>query len=325
VKGDTTAGKNTQLKFNVHTPVSEPATNGGGCSAADDAAHKCHDHFSKIVPITTAWTRVNIKWADLKQNCPSTLPAGYNPAKEILTMSFSVANAKAGYDFWIDNFTFDAGDLTSNGFGDIVSQATFNELWFTTPTNGAPIDQRNPFYTYNDLVSVAGGYAGFCSTGADANLHRMEAAAFLANIGHETDSLHLVEETCGGTNACNYDGGANYHGRGPIQLTGLGNYNAAGAGIGVASLGSNPAQVSTNAQIAWKTGFWFWMTQAGAGSQAAHFGIGAGSFGNTIQSINGALECGGRNAAAVANRVKLYTRFCYYLGIDPGAMAGLGC
>jgi hypothetical protein len=44
---------------------------------------------------------------------------------------------------------------------------------------------------------------------------------------------------------------------------------------------------------------------------------GAG-FGQTIRSINGSLECDGRNPAQVQSRVSTYQRFAQILGVDPG-------
>lgn len=44
-----------------------------------------------------------------------------------------------------------------------------------------------------------------------------------------------------------------------------------------------------------------------------------GSFGETIRTINGALECGGRNPAQVQSRIDAYLRFCRLLGVDPGS------
>ncbi len=41
-------------------------------------------------------------------------------------------------------------------------------------------------------------------------------------------------------------------------------------------------------------------------------------FGETIRSINGALECGGRNPAQVQSRVGNYRRFTAVLGVAPG-------
>ncbi len=49
---------------------------------------------------------------------------------------------------------------------------------------------------------------------------------------------------------------------------------------------------------------------------------GAG-FGQTIRSINGSLECDGKNPAQVQSRVSAYQRFAQVLGVSPGA--GLYC
>jgi hypothetical protein len=44
---------------------------------------------------------------------------------------------------------------------------------------------------------------------------------------------------------------------------------------------------------------------------------GAG-FGQTIRSINGSLECDGKNPAQVQSRVDNYQRFTQILGVSPG-------
>jgi hypothetical protein len=49
---------------------------------------------------------------------------------------------------------------------------------------------------------------------------------------------------------------------------------------------------------------------------------GAG-FGETIRSINGALECNGANPAQVQSRIDKYRAFTQVLGVDPGP--DLGC
>jgi chitinase len=286
---------------------------------------KCYDHYATYVEVKGDWTRYNIKWTDFKQNCASNLPAGYNPAQYVIGISFSTPDPAKGFDYMIDNITLEPGDLEahSNGISDIVTKDTFEEMWMSGMTS-----LKNPFYTYEDMVAAAGGYAGFCTTG-DSTTRRFECAAFFANVGHETDSLGIIDENCNaaGKNCAVYDGGANYHGRGPIQLTGVGNYNAAGSALGVGDLGSNPGQLSTNAPLAWKTGFWFWMTMAGAGSASGHANItagGASKFGETIRSINGAVECGGQQPSQIQNRIRLFKHFSYMFGLDPGDV-GLGC
>ena len=52
--------------------------------------------------------------------------------------------------------------------------------------------------------------------------------------------------------------------------------------------------METNSAVAWKVGLWYWNTQTGPGSMTPHDAIAGGpGFGETIRSINGALECGG--------------------------------
>jgi chitinase len=47
------------------------------------------------------------------------------------------------------------------------------------------VPNRNPLYTYDNLVTAAQKYQQFCNEGTDEQRKR-EAAAFLANIAHET-------------------------------------------------------------------------------------------------------------------------------------------
>jgi hypothetical protein len=143
LKGDPAAGNN-QVKFSLHSPVSEPEP-GGGCSTADVAANKCYDHFAKVIPVTDQWVRHNLVWADLRQNCPTD--ASYVPQAEILTLSFSILNPAGGFDFWVDNLSFDTGNLPNDGFSEIVPKAMFEEMWQTT-VGTAVVNQRNAFYTY---------------------------------------------------------------------------------------------------------------------------------------------------------------------------------
>jgi len=203
---------------------------------------------------------------------------------------------------------------SSAGIGGVVSETLFNQMF----------PRRNGFYTYQGLVSTAQAYGAFANS-SDITLRKREAAAFLANVGHETGDLVYIEEidksgnycsagSCGGCPAGTYQ----YYGRGPIQLSWNCNYKAAGDSIGVDLLNA-PWRVAQDASIAWKTGVWFWMTQSGAGSQTPHNGILNSGFGETIRSINGSLECGGGNASAVQSRVDRYKRFCDLLGVSYGS------
>ena len=77
----------------------------------------------------------------------------------------------------------------------------FEEMWQTTKGTSV-VNQRNPFYTYEGMVAATAKWPAFCTTGMSEE-RRREAAAFLSNVAHETDSLALVEENgCAADNVC---------------------------------------------------------------------------------------------------------------------------
>jgi len=198
----------------------------------------------------------------------------------------------------------------------VVTEAQFNQMF----------PSRNPFYTYSGLTAALSVYPGFANTGSDT-VKKQEAAAFLANVNHETGGLvHIVEQ-----NQANYPhycdtskpygcpaGQAAYYGRGPIQLSWNFNYKAAGDALGLPLL-TNPSLVQTDASVAWRTGLWYWNTQNGPGTMTPHNAMVNGhGFGQTIRSINGSLECDGRNPAQVQSRVNAYQKFVGILGVPAG-------
>lgn len=226
-----------------------------------------------------------------------------------------------GYDpiistwYW-EPYACDGGSTNpSDGF--VVSEAQFNQMF----------PSRNSFYTYNGLKAALSAYPGFAKTGSDT-VKKQEAAAFLANVNHETGGLvYVVEQnTANYPHYCDWSqsygcpaGQSAYYGRGPIQLSWNFNYKAAGDALGIDLL-HNPNLVQTDASVAWKTGLWYWNTQSGPGTMTPHNAMvnGAG-FGQTIRSINGSLECDGRNPAQVQSRVDSYQRFVQILGTSAGA------
>ncbi|MFF3060634.1 glycoside hydrolase family 19 protein [Streptomyces sp. NPDC057909] len=220
-------------------------------------------------------------------------------------------------DVWADQGSCGGGTDPGTPSGLVVSEAQFNQMF----------PSRNPFYTYSGLTAALSAYPGFANTGSDT-VKRQEAAAFLANVSHETGGLVYVVEQ----NTANYPhycdtgrpygcpaGQSAYYGRGPIQLSWNFNYKAAGDALGIDLLG-NPYLVEQNASVAWKTGLWYWNTQNGPGTMTAHNAMvnGAG-FGETIRSINGSLECNGGNPAQVQSRIDRYRAFVQILGTTPGS------
>ncbi|SMF04512.1 Uncharacterized protein containing chitin-binding domain type 3 [Cellulosimicrobium cellulans J34] len=204
---------------------------------------------------------------------------------------------------------------TSTGF--VVSEAQFNQMF----------PNRNPFYTYQGLVDALSAYPGFATTGG-TEVAKREAAAFLANVNHETGGLVYVKEI----NTANYPhycdasqpygcpaGQSAYYGKGPVQLSWNYNYKAAGDALGIDLL-NNPYLVEQDSAVAWKTGLWFWNTQSGAGTMSGHQAIVSGAgFGESIRSINGSIECNGGNPAQVQSRVTAFQHFAQILGTTTGA------
>ncbi|MFF9641042.1 glycoside hydrolase family 19 protein [Kitasatospora aureofaciens] len=205
---------------------------------------------------------------------------------------------------------------TADPGGFPVSQAQFDQMF----------PNRNPFYTYQGLLDATSAYPGFAATGSDT-VRRQEAAAFLANVSHETGGLVYVveQDTSNYPHYCDTSqpygcpaGQAAYYGRGPIQLSWNFNYKAAGDALGLDLL-NHPDLVQTDPAVAWKTGLWYWNTQNGPGTMTAHDAMVNGrGFGETIRSINGALECNGNNTAQMQHRISLYQGFVQILGTVPG-------
>ncbi len=201
--------------------------------------------------------------------------------------------------------------------GFMVTEAQFNQMF----------PSRNSFYSYSGLVAALSAYSQFATVGSDT-VRKQEAAAFLANVSHETGGLvYIVEQNtanypyyCGWNQPYGCPAGQSaYYGRGPIQLSWNFNYKAAGDALGIDLL-NNPWLVQNDSAVAWKTGIWFWMTSTGAGTMTAHNAmVNSVGFGETIRTINGSLECNGANPAQVQSRVDAYTRFTQILGVPTGS------
>lgn len=213
----------------------------------------------------------------------------------------------------------------TNNLALYVDEAMFN----------AAFPERNGAYTYANLVAAVDLFPEFASCCSEQDRKR-EIAAFLAQVQHEADALKATDEygTHEPSKYCNLDSrdqnmnlincnaGQSYHGRGALQLTW--NYNYKFAETYFASIGktynlwANPAQVSTNGELLWATGLWFWMIGDPSFTNAPHTLINSQGFGATIRKINGALECDGANPSAVTQRVSYYQSWCARLGVDPG-------
>lgn len=257
--------------------------------------------------------------------------------------NYVCVNANDGLDPVVSNWYWDEYTATSGQTGTtpaatsvsqsgassnfVVTEAQFNQM----------LPNRNAFYTYAGLTTAAKAYPAFCTTGDDT-VKKQEAAAFLANVNQESGGLMYVTEL----NTANYShycdasqpygcpaGQAMYYGRGPLQLSWNYNYKAAGDALGIDLL-NDPDLVETDAAVSWKTALWFWMTSTGAGKMTCHDAIVNGhGFGETIRTINGALECGPNRVADAAvkvqRRVDAYESYTAILGVSAGDKTKLTC
>jgi chitinase len=223
----------------------------------------------------------------------------------------------------------------------VAGVMTSGQLDVMFPVTIVPNLNRSSFYTYTGLVNGGNNVPAFCNTGTEDQEIR-ECAAFMANSALETQRGYYIEEdnkagpsgypyycnpadTCAGS-AVTCDTNHWYYGRGWLQLSWDANYCNASAfvyGAGSRTLVDSPNILSTDATINTAASLWYWMTQhtTTAPQKSAHDCMTSDSgFGCTIAAINGPVECGGGNAAAVTNRGKYYDSFISVLGgVEVGA------
>src|SRR5262249_14095771 len=136
------------------------------------------------------WTRVKVPWSDLKrQACASSSPAtppNFQPEKQILAISFQQVDPTKGFDFWIDDIVLDVDKRPTTDFASTVTQALYNEMFGTAVTP----------YTYAGFVAAVNKHGGVIAHNPNATDNKREAAAFLAQIAHETGSLTTAREKC---------------------------------------------------------------------------------------------------------------------------------
>nr|WSW71489.1 chitinase [Streptomyces sp. NBC_00995] len=211
----------------------------------------------------------------------------------------------------------DRGACTGGGADFVISEAEFDAIF----------PDRHPFYTYQGLIDALHAYPRFANTGTEAMRGR-EAAAFLTHADFESVGLRYVKEI----NEANYwikcdysraygcpAGRSAYYGRGPIMFSWNFNYKAAGDALGLDLL-NDPWLVERDPSVAWQSALWYWNTQTGPGTMTSHDAmVGGAGFGETIRSLNGALECDGGNPASVRARVAAYERITALIDTNPGA------
>lgn len=139
----------------------------------------------------------------------------------------------------------------------------------------------------------------------------LRAAAFLAQVAHESGEFRWLEELASGDA---YEGrvdlgnaepgdGRRYKGRGPIQLTGRANYARCGQALWLDLL-SDPAQVATP-EVGFRAAGWYWTTHGL--NELADRGD-ADAFRAITRRINGGLN-------GLAQREAYYARAKVALGV----------
>ncbi|AKJ09128.1 chitinase [Streptomyces incarnatus] len=204
--------------------------------------------------------------------------------------------------------------------GFVVSKAQYNKMF----------PKHKKVYSYQGLVKAMKAFPAFAHTG-DAKTRKREAAAFLANVSHETSGLIYINEQnkAAWPTYCAVEpygcpaGQSAYHGRGPLQISWNYNYKAAGDAFHVDLL-HHPNLAAKNPTVTWELALWYWMTQSGPGTMSSHHAMVKNrGFGETIRSINGGVECNGGNPAEVHDRIAKYKKFTKMLHVSTGG--NLGC
>lgn len=229
------------------------------------------------------------------------------------------------------------------GFAALVSKDLYESMF----------PHKNALYAYESLVAAAETFPAFCNEG-NLDDRKREAAAFLANISHETTGgwaaapdgpqawgLYFTQEVGCEMGACTWycdpsnaqypcAPGKTYHGRGPIQLSWNYNYGQAGDALALPLL-TDPDLVTSDGTVAFRTGVWFWVTSQPPKPSCHDVMTGLWTpsaqdmaqgrlpgFGMTINIINGGIECNQPTSAGVEDRVAFYQRYAQMLGVTPG-------
>lgn len=227
----------------------------------------------------------------------------------------------------------------------IISEDQFNELF----------PNRNEVFTYKGLLESASKYPSFLNEGTD-EVKMNELIAFLANVSHETTGgwdlapdgpyawgLHFAEEVgCENGKCPQYSvenntypttQGQTYQGRGAIQLSYNYNYGLASEAIfnQKEKLLNDPSSVATDPMLAWGTAIWFWMTPQPPKPSCHEVMVGNPSkydgdlFGETVNIINGGIECGKGMNPQLENRIGFYKHFSEILGAPEPQNLGQYC
>ncbi|SPQ95626.1 unnamed protein product (mitochondrion) [Plasmodiophora brassicae] len=206
----------------------------------------------------------------------------------------------------------------------LIPESVFDSLLSTSTTC-----EGHGVYTYSAFIQAASAFPLFGNQGTLQN-RLTDIAGFLAHAVHESGSFCYVNEL-GYTTPATYCSqtpqwpcypSANYHGRGPLQLSWNFNYIAFGQTLTSAQsvqLYQNPDMLSSSPDLLFRSALWFYMTPQSPKDSMHNVLIQSPpQFGQSISIINGGLECNGNNPAQAQDRITQFKRICQLLGCDPG-------
>ncbi|CEP03390.1 hypothetical protein PBRA_003150 [Plasmodiophora brassicae] len=215
-------------------------------------------------------------------------------------------------------------DAQQSSIASLIPESVFDSLLSTSTTC-----EGHGVYTYSAFIQAASAFPLFGNQGTLQN-RLTDIAGFLAHAVHESGSFCYVNEL-GYTTPATYCSqtpqwpcypSANYHGRGPLQLSWNFNYIAFGQTLTSAQsvqLYQNPDMLSSSPDLLFRSALWFYMTPQSPKDSMHNVLIQSPpQFGQSISIINGGLECNGNNPAQAQDRITQFKRICQLLGCDPG-------
>lgn len=159
----------------------------------------------------------------------------------------------------------------------------------------------------NVIKNLPGIVAEMAKAGLNSKNNLVGIVATI-HVETEIDPFNPIEEIDGRNNASGanggrpYGGGAEYFGRGYIQITHDYNYRDAGKGIGIGDQLVNSPKMATQPEIAAKVTSWFWKTK-GVGEAAD-----AGNWEKVRRIVNGGTHGYAVYMAAVQRGLQRFTR-----------------
>ena len=256
------------------------------------------------------------------------------------------------------------------------------ESFFTEADFKHLFPKRNAIYTYDGFVKAVAKFPYFCGENYHENVSDKETcikevSSLFAHFVQETSynsewlvkaegidrfrqGLYWLQELgCekGGNAGCNYayggwageawpvHAGAQYYGRGPLQLSYNFNYGSFSNVFQESTYDAkmeflkHPEKVVGDSYTAFSSALWFYMTPQSPkpsmhdvmsglfkpNAVDAAQGI-KGGFGSAINILNGGVECGsGSENAKAANRGAYYKEFLNYFKLDATKETDLGC